>query len=399
MEKNISKTMTIKNEFEYQICPYEVCTGCFACMNKCPKRAITCTVDSQGKSIPQIHIQHCIRCGLCKEICPQLNQLELSEPKKCYAAQRLDASNRKKSASGGLAAVMSEQIIMENGSVFGAATLEGGVVSHVSAECKKEADKFRGSKYVQSYIGYSYQEVLKQLKAGRKVLFTGTPCQIAGLRKYLGKEYENLYCVDIVCHGVPPMAYLKEHIKFVLGDKQIDDLTFRIGEEDYYLRLSYKGKVVYKIERYKDPYYYAFYKGLIHRENCYNCQYAKAERAGDITLGDFWGLDRRTLKKAFSGNISLVLVNTAKGEELFSNIKEQLIWEERTIEEAIQGNEQLRQPSSKHFKREIFINEYIKNHDFEDAISKCDIKKEMTVFRLKHTQVWRALTHIKRIFV
>lgn len=382
-------------EFNNTICPSELCTGCFACMNKCPKQAIKCIVDSQGRTLPKINEENCIRCGLCKAVCPQLNRIVLNTPQKCYAAQRIEENSRKKSASGGIAAVMTETLISKGSVAFGASTLEGGMIAHIPAENLKEADKFKGSKYVQSYTGYSYKKALQALEVGKKIIYIGTPCQIAGLKSYLGKEYGDLYCVDIICHGVPPMEYLNQHIKKLIGNKKVDALTFRAGEDDYHLRLSNDGQVLCNIGRYKDAYYYSFYKGLIQRENCFKCLYAQMKRCGDITIGDFWGLKRDTLKKKYDGNISLVLVNSEKGKKLFSQIKNQLVWEERTVEEAVDGNIQLREPLSVHYKRETFINEYSITHDFEKALALCKINREMRINRIHHSKIWMLLSRIK----
>lgn len=385
-----------KEKFDYQICPSDDCTGCFACMNKCPKQAIHCVTDGLGRTLPQIDPATCVQCGLCKKVCPQVNPVECREPMECYAAQRPDESIRKKSASGGIGAALTEQFMNSGGVVYGAAVQNGGEVVHMRADTPQQAEKFRNSKYVQSYIGDNYTDVLRQLKDGKKVLFTGTPCQIAGLRSFLGKEYDNLYCVDIICHGVPPMQYLKQHMKTVIGDKEVDELSFRGGDKDYHLNIGYQGQLVYSRKQYRDYYYYAFYRGLIHRENCYHCSYAQSGRCSDMTIGDFWGLQRKTLKTEQTGNISVALINTEKGRELIRLIQDQIVWEPREVSEAVQGNSQLRRPSVLHKKRKTFVQAYYKTGDFTQSIKSVNLKKELLIANVKRTKLWRCLGRAKQ---
>lgn len=396
LQQALAKVCDKKPKFDYQICPSDNCTGCFACMNKCPKQAIHCVVDTQGRTLPQIDPVACIQCGLCKKTCPQVHPVLLEEPKVCYAAQRKDRVLRKKSASGGIGAVLTEYFLSTGGVVYGAAVQQGGMVTHVRADKQEEGEMFRCSKYVQSYIGENYKDVLQQLKAGKKVLFTGTPCQISGLKAFLGKPYENLYCVDIICHGVPPMQYLKEHIDAVTNGRKIDTLSFRGGEKDFCLNLISNGKKIYSAYKDRDVYFYTFLKSLIYRENCYSCQYARSSRCSDITIGDFWKLNRNTLTTDQEGNISAILVNTEQGHHLFQMIQNQLVYEVREIKEAIQGNPQLQHPASKHSKRERFIQAYLKTGNFEKSIQAANLKKEIIIINIKHSRVWRRLGLLKR---
>ncbi len=385
-----------QSKFSYQICPIDQCTGCFACMNRCPKDAITCVTDVYGRTVPQIDPAVCVRCGLCKEVCPQLHLVKKEKSFMCYAAQRTEESEKMCSSSGGIGAVLTEQFLADGGVVYGAAVNDEGSVCHTSAENQEDGRKFRGSKYVQSYIGQSYREVKKQLESGRRVLFTGTPCQIAGLKSYLTKEYENLYCVDIICHGVPPMKYLSEHISFVTNGKKMDEISFRGGKQDFCLTLRSDSEEIYSVDKFHDIYYHTFLKSVTYRENCYQCLYAEDRRVGDITLGDFWGLDRSTLKTNQKGNISVVLVNTEKGQQLFNGIQNKILFEERKLEEAVQGNPQLRRPALPHKYREIFLKKYEKGMGFERAVKETGIPREMMIKNLKRTKGWLALRNIRK---
>lgn len=365
--------------FDYQICDADKCTGCFACMNKCPKGAIKSGIDDEGRTLPVIDKEICIQCKLCVRTCPVNTETELREPQICYAAQRHEKEIRKLSASGGVAAVLSEYVIVRQGCVFGAAVNNEGKVCHVCATTKNEIDKLRGSKYVQSDIGFSYREAEKELQKGKMVLFIGTPCQISGLKHYLGKEYEALFCVDLICHGVPPMQYLKEHYKTVTKVENIDTVLFRDPAVGFLLSLRKNGRLIYSADRFHDTYFHAFFRSLTYRENCYECPYAGRKRCSDLTIGDFWGIDRKSLKKIKSGYISAVLINNDKGKAIFDKVKDQFVFEERQISEAVKGNKQLQTPAQKHKLRKEFIEAYKNLKDFDRAVEKIGLVREMKI--------------------
>ena len=390
----INDVVSSADSFSYQICPADSCTGCFACMNKCPKNAIHCVTDYLGRTVPKIDQSVCVKCGMCKKVCPVVNPVVLNDPIVCYAAQRREESLWKKSASGGIGAVLAETIIQNGGVVYGA-VVENGKVIHKKAETIEEAIAFRGSKYVQSYIGNCYQEIQQYLKKEKTVLFIGTPCQVAGLKSFLGKDWDNLFCVDLVCHGTPPMKYLSEHLKNNRCPSAFDKMTFRCGESDYRLIVQKEDKIVYNMSRASDSYYEAFYRGLISRENCYNCVYATNKRVSDVTIGDFWGLNRDSLSKAMTGNISVILINTEKGKELYSLIINEITSEERQIDEAVQGNSQLRRPSVCDQKGNSFINNYIKLQDFDKTVKAVGLNRTMVKKRIKNNTK-RVLRKIKQ---
>ena len=380
--------------FSHEICSADRCTGCFACMNKCPKEAITTVVDVYGCTLPMIDPEKCMKCGLCKAVCLERHRPALKEPLHCYAAQRKDAQARKQSASGGIGAALMEQIIRNGGVVYGAAVCENGEVRHIRAADLDTAARMRKSKYVQSYIGVAYQQALADLKENRQVLFTGTPCQIAGLKGFLGKSYDSLYCVDIICHGVPPMQYLREHIVAVMGEKPVEELTFRGGDQDFRLNVTSAGTKVYSKDKNRDAYFYAFMKSATYRENCYACHYARSARISDITIGDFWGLRSGTLVTQQTGNISVVLINTLKGKSLLESIRPELVLEERTLQEAVKGNPQLRRPTIKHKRRNAFLRAYVRTGNFEQAVTFCGLAKEGKI-----AAVMSSLNKIKRSFI
>lgn len=401
LEEAINKSDKENDIYDYQICEYKDCTGCFACMNKCPKGAIKCVVDKEGKTVPLIDAKKCIKCGLCRKVCPINYPIKKNVPKECFAAQIPDIENRKKSASGGIAAVLAELFIKQDGVVYGSSVQSGGKIEHIRATSEMEIQKFRGSKYVQSYVGNSYSNVKKDLDSGKKVLFTGTPCQIAGLKKYLGENecFENLLCVDIICHGVPPYQYLRQHINTIDSNGDARNITFRGGNLDFHLVLyDSDEKIIYDKDQYHDEYYYSFMKSYIYRRNCYECQYAVESRVSDITIGDFWGIDRDTLQTNMQGRISVVLINTEKGKKIFNEIKQNLTCEQRDLQEAVDGNPQLRRPAIKNKEYENFIQAYLKTSNFDKAIKATSVKKQIYIYDFKSNKVYSALRNIKKKF-
>lgn len=358
------------------ICPEKDCTGCFACMNICPKNAISVGTDKMGKTIPRVDSAKCVDCRLCQKTCPANNPLVRCEPKNVYAAWSKNEQDIRLSSSGGAASVFSRKILQEGGVVFGAAVIDG-MVSHIAIENEDGIEKLRSSKYVQSDIGYAYRKVKCDLLDGKPVLFTGTPCQIAGLRNFLGKKYENLYTVDLICHGTPPNSYLREHLASVLGKhKEWDRVTFR-GEHNYILTVYRGNQIIYQKSNELDTYFRSFLNGLIFRENCYSCLYANEKRVGDITVADFWGIDRKKMEHPYDGRISLVLINTERGERLFDKVKDNMIWEKHTLAEAMSSEQtNLHHPSIPHKDRALFEAIYIKQ-GFETAVKKTEIGRNI----------------------
>lgn len=338
------------------ICNKNECTGCFACYNVCPKNAINMIEDKCGYIYPQIDDKKCINCKLCEKICPAINKVKFNAPIKCYAGKVKDIQKLAMATSGGIATQISEYFIDNNGIVYGASFVKNCGIEHIRVDNKKELDKLRGSKYVHSYIKDSYKLVKKDLTDNKNVLFIGTPCQIAGLKKYLMKEYENLYTIDVICHGVPSQKFLQNEIYRIREDLNIDRVNFRDKKYNERTFSIVKNDIdVFKEQWEQSPYFYTFMKSIICRENCYNCNYAKSERCSDLTIGDFWGLkeDSKFYNEKNKG-VSVLLPCTEKGIELIKNISNLILLEERNINEAIDGNDQLKFPALKNDKAEKF---------------------------------------------
>jgi coenzyme F420-reducing hydrogenase beta subunit len=216
------------------------------------------------------------------------------------------------------------------------------------------------------------------LQNDKKVLFIGTPCQVAGLKKFLNKEYENLYTIDLICHGVPPHRYLQEEIKNVTNE-EIDNISFR-NKEGFIFELYKNGNKIYKENGATSKYYIGFLEGVFYRENCYNCIYANSKRVSDITIGDFWGLDKSSkLYDRDNSGVSVLLPITDKGLELIEICKDKMNLEDRAVEEAVQGNSQLRNPSKKPKSYDTFRRYYLKT----GYIRACNIAMRRKILRGK----------------
>ncbi len=259
-----------------------------------------------------------------------------------------------------------------------------GVLQHTYAEDIAGLGDFCGSKYVQSFIGESYREAENFLKAGREVFFAGTPCQIAGLKMFLGeKNYPNLFTADLICHGVPPMKYLREHLRPGFSDFDSLQVQFRSQDDGYCIRAA-NGRQTYSRAHWTlDPYCNGFMQGVICRDSCFQCPFAQTKRTGDLTLGDFWGLDRKTLKTPDPARwISAVLVNTPQGEKLWERVSGDFIQESRPPEEAVRGNWNLHSPSRIPPDRAAFRSHYPQK-GFKGAMAETQIPRNVRYCALK----------------
>ena len=330
-----------------KICPDEVCTACSACVNSCPTRALSLMENSYGELHPVVNRAKCISCGLCQRVCPNNSQMTLHTPRHCYASWMTDKVKRAECASGGIATAISELIISNKGVVFGTAYDSSMTPCIIAAETEDALDKLKGSKYVQSLIGDNiFQNVKRCLDDNREVLFVGTPCQIAGLLAFLKEPYHNLTTIDLLCHGVCPTRYFMEEIGHLKQKRRIESIAnvrFRGNDDDnskmtFYERLigrynsnnfrfsvwkhngAGRPSLCYRGDQNENYYIAGFLLGVTLRENCYSCRYAKPKRIGDITLGDFINLGKSSPFEYPTDNVSMVLVNTEKGQSVFSAV-------------------------------------------------------------------------------
>lgn len=345
---------------------YENCTGCGACVQRCPKQCISWATKEFDFRYPRVDEATCINCGLCEKVCPIDKELKVPTAQKAYAAVHKDSSVLEKSTSGGAFTALADTIFSQGGVVYGAAMLNDMQVKHIRTENRTAFAELRSSKYLQSDTGTTYQMVEQDLKQGKVVLYSGTPCQIDGLKCFLRKEYENLYTADIVCHGVGSQAYFDRYMEFAKERYgKIKALRFRSKE---YAGWSCGGVVVVvgtsnsekKIPyRDFDNYYYSYFlSGDIYRKCCYSCKYANTKRVGDFSLGDYWGVEALNLPLQTENGCSLLLVNNERAEKLLETIVD-LDKVETTIEQAAHCNKQLNEPSRLPESRQKRIEEYV----------------------------------------
>ena len=350
------------------------CSGCGLCETVCPAQAIKMEYDKSGFIYPVIQKEKCIDCGLCERKCV-VKTVSVEYPRTCYAGVHLDEKIRAKSSSGGMFAALAEYTLEQGGVVFGAAVVPKGkivTVKHIMIKNKEELKKLQGSKYVKCDIRECYTNVKQQLAEGKKVLFSGTPCQVAAMKNYLGKEYDDLLLVDLVCHGTPSILHWEKSIEEKLqNDEKVSAVSFR-GKEGYM-----QGEIEFKTEADRirkenysfrnDSYYSMFLNADSYREGCYQCQYARPERDGDITIGDFWGFekayDRAQIEKdakiSLEEGNSLIAVNTEKGLSICNKLNGEKMWlYAADYEEAVKYNPQLSQPSKKGKNRALFLTLY-----------------------------------------
>lgn len=361
------------------------CCGCHACFNICPKNAIKMIEDENGFKVPKVDQELCINCNLCKKVCPIVNNSKIENEPIAYAMYSLDEDVRKKSSSGGIFTLIAKEILKINGVVFGAKFNEDFEVEHDFIENEKELYKFMGAKYIQSTIGNNYKKVKEFLDSDRYVLFTGTPCQIEGLKNYLAKDYEKLYTQDIICHGVPAPSVWRKYLKYRNNQSlgKLIQVNFRnkdIGWNRYSTNFKYENGE-YKKNHNEDLFMNAFLSDLCLRESCYDCKFKKKKRISDITLGDFWGIDNVIRKFNDNKGVSLVIVNSAKGEKLIEAINGKTEVKRVNLDEAIKFNKSMIESANESENRNIFL-ERIKTGDFSKVVNKYK-KKEKIIKKIK----------------
>lgn len=303
------------------------CTGCSACYNACPSDAINMELSTEGFYAPIVNNTICTNCGICTKVCPVLNiphesikEDHFLEPE-TYVSWSLDNEIRINSSSGGIYPELAKHIINNNGIVYAVGWNANWLPEHKEITTISDIEKTIGSKYVQSYVGHSFNHAIQMLKNGKLILFIGTPCQIAGLKqliKYLKLDSSKLILVDLICHGVPSPLVFKKYLNTKFSNKIVSNIYFRKKVKGWgpnlYLVVMLKGRT-YKKHCFKDSYYWAFLSDLYLNKSCYNCHFAKIPRQGDITLGDFWGVPNNYYDKR---GVSVVLINSKKGKDIFS---------------------------------------------------------------------------------
>ena len=357
-----------------EITKKDMCCGCHACYNICPKNAITMIEDKKGFMYPVINHDKCINCGLCKKVCPILNNKK--EDKKqieAYACYNLNEYERMNSSSGGIFILIAKEIIGRGGVVFGASFDDNFNVIHSYVDSEEYVRKFMTSKYTQSSIGNIYKKVKEFLNDNRYVLFTGTPCQIEGLKSYLRKDYAKLYTQDIICHGVPSPKVWKKYVKY--QEEKYNDkackISFRnkdFGWTLYSTKIEFK-RVTYSYIHSNDLFMKAFLSNICLRDSCYNCSFKKKYRVSDITLADYWGINNVHSDMNDDKGVSLIIVNSDKGRELFHSLKNNLKYVQTNLEDALKYNPAMIE-SANHSDNEKNFFDDIDCIDFDKLVKK-----------------------------
>ncbi len=360
------------------ICAKEKCFGCGACAATCPKKCITMALDANGFDVPQIDTSLCVNCGTCSKVCPALQEPHLYTPIETFAAWAQDDNVHKTSTSGGISDVLVSTVIEAGGVAFGAVMSSDFSVCHAKATTLSEAKTFKKSKYVQSRTADTYLQVKQALAEGKQVIYTGTPCQIAGLRSFIG-ENENLFLVDIICHGTPSLKSLLDHIAIIeqRHNKKTTGMSFR--DDGKKLTLMENDEAFYCKKSTQDIWYIGFLKGLFYKEACYTCPYAQKSRVSDVTIGDFWGLRDPSLAQQAKYGVSVLLVNTEKGQKLCQLAENKLVKYAQPLEKAVRGNHQLQHPTPRHKNRQLFYN-LLSRQTFDRAAKKALRKERIKYF-------------------
>lgn len=326
----------------------EKCTGCFACYNICKQGAIEMYPDEEGFKYPHINHSLCNKCGKCTSVCPSITPYTKKEnkPLHVYAAWSLNYEIRSASTSGGIFSELAMEIINEEGYICGAVYNSDLLVEHFIAKDVEGLERIRQSKYVQSDINFAYREISELLLKGRKVLFCGSPCECAGLKKYLeinGYGQDNLFVVDFICRGANSPKVYKKYLmelekKYSSEIKKVWFKNKTYGWNRFCTKIEFENGQNYLEDRYHDMYIRGYIEeNLYIRPSCSECIYKELPLIADITLADFWGVNLRDNKDT-DGGTSLVVINSKKGEELFNRIKSRIFMEGKCIEDAVPGN-------------------------------------------------------------
>lgn len=341
----------------------ENCCGCGACAQICPRKCISLESDKEGFLYPVVQHEICIHCKQCESVCPVLsNRVQNEMLNQCYISYAKDNEIRLKSSSGGIFTLLAEEILNRGGIVFGAAFDKEFMVHHISISSKKYLECLRGSKYVQSNTEKTYLEVREALLKGKFVLYSGTPCQIAGLDAFLGaqKNRDKLYTVDILCHGVPSPKLWKRYLgsqEKIYGSsvRKVNFRQKRSGWKSYNVELEFNNSAVYENAFFRDYYMRMFIKNISLRPSCYSCKFKDLAGISDLTIADCWGIDKIMPEMDDDMGTSLVMIHSTKGKDMFDDVKQKMFFVEADIEKVLPDESDSRKPAVRHKNRDIFF--------------------------------------------
>lgn len=371
--------------------PDKKCTGCGACFNACPKHAISMRENKDGFAYPSIDMKSCINCGLCEKVCPALNKpFFYPEANIVYAGWNKDNDTRIDSSSGGIFDPLARSILSANGVVYGAAWVESvSDLRHIRVCDEADLVKLRKSKYQQSNIGEVYKLIKTDLANNKKVLFSGTPCQVAGLNNFISdKDKKNLYSLEILCHGVPSKKVIDNYLKMMeeKHHKRISRIHFRFKDDKHSWRVSCccycccdDGTVILDESTLDSIFWTGFLGNVCLRECCATCDYAKSERIADITLGDFWGIwEDPTFNVDHTKGVSLIIPNNDKGRLLLESCKDKIEFCIANKSIAYKHNLTLSQPFAASNKRDYFFSK-LGIIRYDKLIKKCFRRRFLTL--------------------
>ncbi|MGN1369069.1 MAG: Coenzyme F420 hydrogenase/dehydrogenase, beta subunit C-terminal domain [Aristaeellaceae bacterium] len=347
----------------------ECCSGCGACKEACPRKCISMQQCADGFLFPEVNEADCVHCGRCRAVCPYVHPVEKRRVLACFSGASGSDEARRGSSSGGIFCELARQVIAHHGIVAGARFDEHGKCVHSIARSMEELPPLMGSKYVQSECSGVFPEIAAALKNGTEVLFAGTPCQVAGLRNYLGTDDQRLYCIDLACHGVPSARdyeQCREYLEKKHGGKLVY-LRFRDKTRSgWYHSLSYiiekDGKrEEHTVAPYRISYYHFFLRSINIRKSCYSCPYVGIQRIGDLTLADYWRAEGEYREREIGNGISAILCNTEKGRRLLTCCASSCMLREGELQTIIAGNQPFQAPPRASARREQILCSVLKD--------------------------------------
>ncbi len=357
------------------------CYGCYACFEICPKKCISMCKDVKGFYYPKIDKSKCIKCGMCEKVCPKINKSKINDSRQMVPYCTY-SDYRKTSTSGGVFPVLAQYIIKNNGVVFGVKFDENMHVIYDKIDDIKDIKYMVGSKYVRADVTGIFDKVKETVKTGRLVLFVGTPCQVNGLKNYLLKDYDNLYLCDIFCHATPSPYVFEKYIEYLekkYNDKVVN-INFRNKENGWLTpntKIVFQNKVIDVLGKDIDNVFLnLFYDGISVRECCSECDYINLNRVGDITIADFWGVDKFYPEVDYKDGVSLLLLNNKKGKQFYNSIKKNL------NSKKIKRDEVLKYNHNKRKCQNVFSNYFFKQLSRNDiVIAYSSLKKKMNNYK------------------
>jgi len=355
------------------LCETKKCSGCAACANSCPEVCISMLQDDFGFLYPSVDQSVCLQCGKCQSACPVLNPLTVHDSVVAYAAMEKSKKARLTASSGGAFELLAGWVLKQGGLVFGASYDEALAVQHICVSDYADLEKLKDTKYSQSRIGDTYKQAKKELEAGKQVLFSGTACQIAGLKSFLGKEYPNLLCVDLICHGVPSPAVWQHYLDYRaqkdnsgIRPVTVNQRSKATGWPVYSVEFKYDGHTECNYAS-QDSYMRGFIDNLYLRSSCYNCSFKGLHRAADFTLGDYWGIESQLPQMHDGKGTSLVLLHSEKAKQVWDDIGRQMSCKQIDPEMALRDNTMALVSAVYNPKADEFVARW-KNEDFDDLV-------------------------------